>query len=233
LTSFFVAEAQIQSHFKVIAVFCRPLASNLIGGIYGGISSSIDIYNPIMAKQSTTGKLPAVSVNQAKPKTKPYKLSGGCGLYLLINPNGCRYWRLKYRVDQKEKVLALTVYPDISIAQAREQAQKAKQLLKQYFDPDISRKQEKAEVTHNTFKPIAEEWHKKESGRWSKSHAERVWQTLEADSLSHLGNMPIGEVALDSDKRCIQGLEKQPADSKRDVVLLKKQRPFSFATILH
>jgi hypothetical protein len=131
---------------------------------------------------------------QAKPKAKPYKLSDGGGLYLLINPNGRRYWRLKYWVNYKEKVLALGIYPDILIAQAREQAQKAKQLLKQCINPGISRKQKKAEMTHNTFKPIAEEWHKKESGRWSQSHAERVWQTLEADALPYLSNMPIRDI---------------------------------------
>jgi hypothetical protein len=61
----------------------------------------------------------------------------------MINPNGRRYWRLKYRVNHKEKVLALGIYPDISIAQARDQAQKAKQLLKQCIDPGISRKQKR------------------------------------------------------------------------------------------
>jgi hypothetical protein len=124
LTSFFVAETLIRSHFKTIAGFYLPLASNLIGGIYGGISSSIGIYTPIMAKKSTTGKLPAVSVNQARPKVKPYKLSDGSGLYLLINPNGRRYWRLKYRMNHKEKALALGLYPDVPTAQAREQARK-------------------------------------------------------------------------------------------------------------
>jgi integrase len=174
-----------------------------------------------MAKQSTTGKLPAVSVNQAKPKTKPYKLSDGGGLYLLINPNGRRYWRLKYRVNHKEKVLALGVYPDVSIAQAREQALKAKRLLKQCIDPGISRKQEKAEMTHNTFKPIAEEWHKKESGRWSKSHAERVWQTLEADALPHLGNIPIRDIRAADVLRVIKKIEERGA---LDVASRVKQR---------
>ena len=73
-----------------------------------------------MTKQSTTGKLAAVTVKQAKPKGKPYKLSDGGGMYLLVNPNGSRYWRWKYRINKKEKVLALGVYPNVSTSDARD-----------------------------------------------------------------------------------------------------------------
>lgn len=52
-------------------------------------------------------KLTARQVDTSKPKDKPYKLSDGGGLYLLVNPNGSRYWRLKYRIAGKEKLLAL------------------------------------------------------------------------------------------------------------------------------
>ena len=61
-------------------------------------------------------KLNARQVDTAKPKDKPYKLADGGGLYLLVNPNGARYWRLKYRVAGKEKLLALGVYPDVTLA---------------------------------------------------------------------------------------------------------------------
>jgi hypothetical protein len=73
-----------------------------------------------MARQSTTGKLPAVSVKNSKPRNKPFKLSDGGGMYLLINPNGSKYWRLKYRIHKREKVLALGVYPNVSMADARD-----------------------------------------------------------------------------------------------------------------
>lgn len=52
-------------------------------------------------------KLTARQVDTSRPKDKPYKLSDGGGLYLLVNPNGSRYWRLKYRIAGKEKLLAL------------------------------------------------------------------------------------------------------------------------------
>ena len=65
-------------------------------------------------------------IKNAKPAVKPYKLADGGGLYLLINSNGSKYWRLKYRYGGKEKVLALGVYPDVSLAEARDKRQEAK-----------------------------------------------------------------------------------------------------------
>ena len=60
-------------------------------------------------------KLSSVSVEAARPRKKPYKLSDGGGLYLLINPDGSRWWRLKYRVDGREKLLSLGIYPAKSL----------------------------------------------------------------------------------------------------------------------
>jgi integrase len=174
-----------------------------------------------MSKQSTTGKLAAVSVKQAKPKDKPYKLSDGGGMYLLINPNGSRYWRWKYRISTKEKVLALGVYPNVSIAEAREQVLKARKLLNNGIDPNISKKQERTEILHNSFKPIAEEWHKKEAGRWSKGHAEQVWQTIDVDALPHLGNIPIKDIRTIDVLHVIKKIEGRGA---LDVASRVKQR---------
>ncbi len=71
-------------------------------------------------------KLNARQVDTARPKEKPYKLSDGGGLYLLVNPNGSRYWRMKYRVSGKEKLLALGVYPEVTLADARVKRDEAK-----------------------------------------------------------------------------------------------------------
>ena len=64
---------------------------------------------------ATKDKLSSVSVEAAKPRKKPYKLSDGGGLYLLVNPDGSRWWRLKYRVDGREKLLSLGIYPAKSL----------------------------------------------------------------------------------------------------------------------
>ena len=159
-----------------------------------GYLSSIYGDTPKMARQSTTGKLAAVTVRQAKPKEKPYKLSDRGRLYLLVNPNGSQYWRLKYRFNKKEKVLALGVYPVVTISEARNKALAAKQLLGKGIDPAISKKRQKANSEENTFHNITKEWFAKESGRWSKGHAEQVWQTIEGDAIPYLGNIGLPDI---------------------------------------
>ena len=81
-------------------------------------------------------KLTARQVETAKPTEKPYKLADGGGLYLLVNPNGKRYWRLKYRSLGKEKLLAIGVYPDVSLAEARNKREDAKRTLAAGNDPE-------------------------------------------------------------------------------------------------
>ncbi len=66
-----------------------------------------------------------IKVKTAKPKDKPYKLADGGGMYLLINTNGSKYWRMKYRFAGKEKMLSIGVYPDVTLADAREKRSEA------------------------------------------------------------------------------------------------------------
>ncbi|ELE6755627.1 DUF4102 domain-containing protein, partial [Salmonella enterica] len=80
-------------------------------------------------------KLNARQVETAKPKDKPYKMADGGGLYLLVKTNGSRYWRLKYRIDGKEKLLALGVYPDVSLADARAKRDEARKGIAGGIDP--------------------------------------------------------------------------------------------------
>ena len=55
-------------------------------------------------------------IRSAKPEDKAYKLTDGKGLFLLVHPNGSKYWRFRYRFGGKEKMLAFGVYPDVSLA---------------------------------------------------------------------------------------------------------------------
>ncbi|EKT59870.1 Arm DNA-binding domain-containing protein [Providencia sneebia] len=79
--------------------------------------------------------LSARQIQTAKPKDKEYKLSDERGLYLLVKPNGARYWRMKYRFAGKEKKLSIGVYPDISLADARVKRDEARKLLAEGNDP--------------------------------------------------------------------------------------------------
>jgi integrase len=174
-----------------------------------------------MPKQSTIGKLSETKVRQAKGKERAYKLADGGGLYLLVNPNASKYWRLKYRINSKEKSLALGVYPGVSMAEARSEAVKAKELLRQNIDPVIRRRQEKATKSKNTFRNIAKEWHDKQKGRWTEDHAKRIWTSLVNDVLPIIGDMSIKDIqTLD----CLSVVRTIEARGALDVASRVKQR---------
>ena len=80
------------------------------------------------------------TIKNAKPKEKPYKLTDEKGMHLLVNPNGSKYFRLKYRFAGKEKVLALGVYPETSLKQARAKRDKAREQIAKEIDPGEHKK---------------------------------------------------------------------------------------------
>ncbi len=81
-----------------------------------------------------------IKVRTAKPTDKQYKLTDGSGMHLFVHPNGSKYWRLQYRFDGKQKMLALGVYPDVSLADARTRRDDARNLLANNIDPGDKRK---------------------------------------------------------------------------------------------
>ena len=101
------------------------------------------------------------TIRTAKPTEKPYKLADEKGLFLLVSPNGSKWWRLKFRVDGKEKLLSLGVYPEISLKKARADRDTARSMLAEGIDPSHQRKATKAarvELSANSFEIICREW---------------------------------------------------------------------------
>ena len=88
-------------------------------------------------------KLSDTVIRKAKPKTKIYKMADGGGLFLQFQPNGSKYWRLFYRFEGKQKLLALGVYPDVPLKLARERRDAARKLLANSIDPNENRKAKK------------------------------------------------------------------------------------------
>lgn len=114
------------------------------------------------------------ALKNAKPKLKPYKLSDGDGLYLLVNPNGSKYWRFKYLYLGKEKLLALGIFPEISLEEARDKRLAARKLVAAGGDPSAQRREEnrrKAYDAGNSFKVVAEEWFETKKPKWSPRYA--------------------------------------------------------------
>ena len=137
------------------------------------------------------------AVKQAKPALKPAKLSDGKGLYLLINPNGSKLWRWKFRVLGKEKVMALGAYPDTTLAQAREGLAKARKLLAAGADPMAQRKADKlASLTaaENSFETVSRKWWAQWKTGRSERHAVQVMRRFEADVFPLLGTRPVSAI---------------------------------------
>lgn len=86
--------------------------------------------------------LNARQVDTAKPKDKTYKLADGGGMYLQINVNGSKYWRMKYRFAGKEKKLSFGTYPDVSLSDARSKREDARKTLAAGNDPGELKKAE-------------------------------------------------------------------------------------------
>lgn len=128
-----------------------------------------------------------VQIRAAKPKDKQYKLTDGQGMHLLVHPNGSKYWRLSYRFGGKQKTLALGVYPDVTLAQAREGRSDAKKLLAEGIDPGQQKKQEQFEQRNGTtFEDVARAWHANNK-KWSDTHRTRIIRSLERDIFPAIG----------------------------------------------
>lgn len=134
-----------------------------------------------------------VAVRNAKAREKTYRIADAKGMYLEVTPAGGKYWRLKYRFDGKEKRIAFGVYPDVSLAQARERCGEARKHLANGVDPGVLKKVGKA-ATENSFEAVAREWHVKFSPGWVAHHAEKLIRRLEREVFPWLGARPIGEI---------------------------------------
>jgi integrase len=142
--------------------------------------------------------LTEMGLKKAKATAKQQKLSDGGGLYLLIHPNGGKYWQMAYRFAGKQKTLSLGVYPDVSLIDARDRREQARKLLANTIDPGAVKQAQKAssiELGENSFEAIAREWFAKFSKNWAESHSSKMIARLEKDIFPWIGNRPISEIA--------------------------------------
>jgi integrase len=157
-----------------------------------------------------TDTLSDAAIRKAKPGEKPRKMADGGGLYLELQPSGAKYWRLKYRIDGKEKRLSLGVYPTVTLAEARKRREEARALIAAGTDPSEARKDTKASQQRQrelqaladtgaplpgTFEAVARDWlelvHKP---KVSARYAERSSIQLERDVFPWIGRRPAREV---------------------------------------
>jgi integrase len=134
-----------------------------------------------------------MEVRNAQPKEKAYKKGDARGLFLFVTPSGGKLWRWKYKKDGKEKLMALGKYPDVSLAQAREQLEVERKMLAGGGDPMAQRRATKTSA-ENSFGTVAAKW----LDHWlvgkSPRHVAYVRRRLKADILPKLGTRPIAEI---------------------------------------
>jgi integrase len=134
-----------------------------------------------------------ISVRQAKARMRPYKISDGGGLMLLIQPNGAKWWRMRYRFEGREKMLSLGLYPDVPLAMARERHADARRLLTEGLDPSLVRKRDRA-GTDCRFSVVAQEWLEKHKGPMSPATYRKARWILEDLVLPKIGERPISRL---------------------------------------
>jgi integrase len=142
-------------------------------------------------------KLTDLQIRKAKPTDERYKLDDGKGLYLLVHPNGSKYWRLKYQLGGKEKLLAIGVYGEVSLGEARKARDAARALVREGRDPVIERRQRKAEnlaELGTTLEVVAREWMTANAQRWSPAHIDKVRSILENNLFPPLGSLPVNTI---------------------------------------
>ena len=152
-----------------------------------------------------------VTVRNLKPKEKPYKVSDGHGLYLLVNKVG-KYWRMNYHFQGKQKTLALGVYPRVKLKDARKKCFEAKELLDEGIDPNQKKKEQKEQVDgSHLFKTITLEWYNKNKHTWVPTHAEVILRRFEKDIFPWLGDRPIRSITPPDLLTALRRVEKRGA----------------------
>jgi integrase len=153
------------------------------------------------------------AIRNAKPKDKQYKISDEKALYLLVKKAG-KYFRFDYRFAGKRKTLAIGVYPDVTLAEARQQRDEARKLLREGVDPSQHKRETKRmleDLAVNNFEAVAREWFEKSSRIWTEGHSIRIIRRLELNIFPWLGNRPVKLITAPELLTVLQKIEKRGA----------------------
>lgn len=179
--------------------------------------------------------LTELEIKKAKAVEKPQKLSDGGGLFLLVQAKGGKYWRLAYRFGGKQKTLALGVYPDVSLADARERRAQARKLLANDTDPGAIKQAAKVAIQKtlqaeaDSFKNLAIEFHKVKSPMWTEKHAAQWLGNLEKYAFPRIGDKPITEIEPMDIMEIMRDMEKLGIHETRDRLLQTISATFKYA----
>jgi len=178
--------------------------------------------------------LNARQIDTAKPKEKIYKLADGGGLYLQVNVNGSKYWRMKYRFAGKEKKLSFGTYPDVSLADARAKREEARKILAADNDPGEVKKAEqlaKKNSIENTFEAIATEWYTAKMPNWSENYTSYVIRAFKNNVFPYIGSRPIDGIKPLELLSVLQRIEKRGAPELASKVRQRCGEVFRYAIV--
>ena len=147
-----------------------------------------------------------LAIQNAKPAAKPYKLADSGGRFMLVNPNGSRWWRLRYRVGAKERGISLGVYPDVPLKRARQKRDEARQLLADGIDPS-TRRQEEQVASAVTFESVAREWLTAQATSLSPPTLRKAFWMLETFVFKKIGSEAITKVTAPAVLKILRQLE--------------------------
>lgn len=172
-----------------------------------------------------------VQVRNAKASAAPYKLTHGNGMFLLVQPNGAKYWRLSYRFLGKQKTLALGVYPAVTVATARKKRDEAREQTAAGIDPGEAKKEARraAEIAAaNSFEAVAREWFDSQRPGRSDGYAEKVLNSLEVDVFPKIGPRPIAEIDSPQMLSIVRQVEARGVRETAKRILLRSRAVFQY-----
>lgn len=161
-----------------------------------------------------TMPLTATQINTAKPADKPYKLYDSHGLFLQVTKTGRKYWRMKYRYAGKEKLLAIGVYPELSLKEARLARENARKLLIDGLDPSLEKqtRQTKQRIAEeNTFEAVASEFMQVKLEGLSAMHVDRTTRAIRRDLVPAIGKRVVSEITAPELLAILRRVEKRGA----------------------
>jgi len=132
-------------------------------------------------------------VRSAKSREKAFKLSDERGLFLLVMPTGSRLWRLKYRLNGREKLISLGAYPDVTLKRAREKRDAARRLIADGVDPSVQRKAERAALAQS-FEGVAKEWLELQTKSLAPETISILSARLDSGLYPYIGSRPISAI---------------------------------------
>ncbi|WP_321470254.1 integrase arm-type DNA-binding domain-containing protein [Halarcobacter sp.] len=185
-----------------------------------------------------TVPLTNTEIKSAKPKEKDYKLFDGGGLFLLVASTGGKRWRLKYRFNNKEKTVALGIYPNISLKDARDLREKYKSLIAKGIDPNEKKKQKKEEIKikevkkANTFYKVSQEWLDNYESEVSENYHIKLGKALENYIYPFIKNKSIEDITRLNIIEILQDLKNKGIMETANRVYMLLNKIYKYAVTL-